>query len=1090
MCSKSEILEFWNDKCESSKENFDALLHKNITPFIGAGMSVSFGYSTWGGFLNDIISSFPDDDVCEFQTLLDNKEYLLLAEKIDVYLNNGIVEKVRERFMRSKIKQPRDNYVKLLKRMKIQGFITTNYDSVVETQYGNPKLKIVLPGNINNAITLDRNNTPYILKLHGSYDNPNSIILTEQQYTRQYKNSSDFINVFKYFWACKTFLFIGCGLEKDYLIEQINSLAGSQTDIWHYAIVEMPKTENRRKKKEVELTRLKIRPIWYPNGQHNSVYAILSLLYENKSNLLDSEMNNSELKEKLIQQSNNYIDTVAKQAYEKGMQNVICQAILEQCNPLGRNKFKLEDISLKIETFDEQCLFVIDGEPGTGKSTLISLLYQEELDRLYEVIPVLIDLHYYDGYKNDIALAQLKGHLSLIDEVINSGEKVLFFIDGLNRYKRANDSLQKEICVRITDWKRNKNVYFVYSIGDMPANNYPPFIIDAHIGVLPRSKNKIVLKAIDVRKKEFNRLLKNILSFYSIQPVVNADEHKQSRNDSMNDNFTTCCKRVSGNYVEFRTVNFLANAYLVYNEALFKQPIGEIYTQYYLEKLGYEELLKTAEYVANFMLNKFIQPCSSSYYMVYKSPTMRDFLFAYYYVELLKRGDIEKLKIFDCIFTPCINRFVLDFITKDLLTEVTIMDQIRSRFSVFTLQQKNQVVYLIGRLKTDQAKQEASTFLQELYTKELKRFESKQGNITQSMYFRTIGVSMIYLGNLSQEDDFYFKLIYNPYMRKINRNFHMIYYTTESYKIGEDLKLSSVNCSGKDINALYQFLYRSITTGKDKAKRCLNIITLLNLVVYDHYYNKMNDKNFNPYGFNKLIEALRTDDSITNQILKDYILNVGNYLLEKNVYTTVLERTYQLKRIQRAGWLEPGRDINKKEEPESVADHTWGCCQLAFMFLTENMRDCDFMDQNDFKYEKIYSRERIILLLLFHDLPEVCTGDKSSLRKNKKDKELESQCICSMEVLDSFPYFHSFHDMSKYWNEYEAHKTFNARIAYDIDKLEPLVQFYMYRNLLPMETCELEKEKWINDVNTKLKTNFGRNLFAFIRRHFLDETFA
>ena len=50
------------------------------------------------------------------------------------------------------------------------------------------------------------------------------------------------------------------------------------------------------------------------------------------------------------------------------------------------------------------------------------------------------------------------------------------------------------------------------------------------------------------------------------------------------------------------------------------------------------------------------------------------------------------------------------------------------------------------------------------------------------MLFRTAGVSLIYLKSYEHENEFYHILIYDKNVRELNRNFHIIYYSTKGYK--------------------------------------------------------------------------------------------------------------------------------------------------------------------------------------------------------------------------------------------------------------------------------------------------------------------
>ena len=92
-----------------------------VTPFIGAGMSVDFGYPTWDGFLDRAIREEVDDArQGELQALRTQKEFLPLAEKLDAYTNGGAGELIAAVFHESKMKPveaPEDHYCRLLQKI-------------------------------------------------------------------------------------------------------------------------------------------------------------------------------------------------------------------------------------------------------------------------------------------------------------------------------------------------------------------------------------------------------------------------------------------------------------------------------------------------------------------------------------------------------------------------------------------------------------------------------------------------------------------------------------------------------------------------------------------------------------------------------------------------------------------------------------------------------------------------------------------------------------------------------------------------------------------------------------------------------------
>ncbi|HEX2282866.1 MAG TPA: HD domain-containing protein, partial [Thermomicrobiales bacterium] len=151
-----------------------------------------------------------------------------------------------------------------------------------------------------------------------------------------------------------------------------------------------------------------------------------------------------------------------------------------------------------------------------------------------------------------------------------------------------------------------------------------------------------------------------------------------------------------------------------------------------------------------------------------------------------------------------------------------------------------------------------------------------------------------------------------------------------------------------------------------------------------------------------------------------------------------------LKRVKRQGWLDRGVD-----EPESVADHSWGVALLAWALSSER----DDLDGN-----------RVLLLGLVHDLPEALAGDTTPF-----DSERDSAGLIAARHFERVPEYSEELDRQKRalesdaleemlaglsgsladdirsaWWEYELAETAEARFVKQIDKLETAMQAERY----------------------------------------------
>ena len=287
---REDLQTFWKETDEkyglNSLGNLQDLMGVGeVTPFLGAGMSVDFGYPTWDGFLDRAIREEVNDARQEeLQALRDQKEFLPLAEKLDTYTNGGAGELIAAVFHESKMKPveaPEDHYCRLLQKMGVHTYVTTNYDRVIEAHV--PGIGVFLPTTLRKIEEIteqDRRRTPYLLKLHGSYERPESLVLTERQYRENYPEDASAVNpaVLRHLWQNKVLLFLGCSLEKDYMVERMEAMSRENRAVHHFAVMGLPETEAQLREKARALRHLKIRPIWYPQGQHACVRLILSLL--------------------------------------------------------------------------------------------------------------------------------------------------------------------------------------------------------------------------------------------------------------------------------------------------------------------------------------------------------------------------------------------------------------------------------------------------------------------------------------------------------------------------------------------------------------------------------------------------------------------------------------------------------------------------------------------------------------------------------------------------------------------------------------------------------------------------------------------
>ncbi|OGI12603.1 hypothetical protein A3K64_00945 [Candidatus Micrarchaeota archaeon RBG_16_36_9] len=155
----------------------------------------------------------------------------------------------------------------------------------------------------------------------------------------------------------------------------------------------------------------------------------------------------------------------------------------------------------------------------------------------------------------------------------------------------------------------------------------------------------------------------------------------------------------------------------------------------------------------------------------------------------------------------------------------------------------------------------------------------------------------------------------------------------------------------------------------------------------------------------------------------------------------------KLKRIPRTGWK-----IKKIKNPESVADHSFRTALLGMVLSDlENM-----------------NTEKIMRMLLLHDIEESVSGDINAVYKAKMNKEYlkEKQERALQVVYSSLP-GNLRNEYLSLWKEMEECKTREAKFCRDVDKLEMMIQASDYededkRNRKKLSEFWSEKFKDIN----------------------------
>ena len=296
MLSEREILDLLGPNPHNADHLRDLTVQlatsSGILPFVGAGMSVPFGFPQWGEFLLKVAAAAVVDMTGQVKSRLDASPPQYEEAAADV-LNALGARKFQDllaaQFGDRAIAGKRlAGAVTELVKFPCGPIVTTNFDGVLEAvfQQANITLKVCSHSEAARGFEALQQRQPFLLKLHGSWDEPDSRILTLDEYQKAYGGDTGEQIVFGpsipgllfTILSGRCCLFLGCSLHQDRMVQRLKAIAHGIKTLVHYAIVEQPAKPEEFAVRAAELSGQGIRPIWYPHGGHDLIQPLLSYL--------------------------------------------------------------------------------------------------------------------------------------------------------------------------------------------------------------------------------------------------------------------------------------------------------------------------------------------------------------------------------------------------------------------------------------------------------------------------------------------------------------------------------------------------------------------------------------------------------------------------------------------------------------------------------------------------------------------------------------------------------------------------------------------------------------------------------------------
>ena len=269
----------------------EAQRNGTLSPFVGAGLSVPFGYRQWGGVLMELAENIIDDSrkaLALTQIKEGNyeeaagiilEEYPFMLDQFPDLVSPDILASCPDEKKRTSAAW----VLPYLFRREL--VMTTNFDRVLEECYlscQNTAIPTVTPVNRDRLAQLQLNQELCLLKLHGDIGREavsiDDLVFTKEQYEAHYAEGSTLVSVLTQRFTNRRMLFWGCSLSSDRTMRVLGQVVKDQKGIRHFAILGCKKSEISTRMKELQA--LGILPIFYDDSNHDAVRVILERLLE------------------------------------------------------------------------------------------------------------------------------------------------------------------------------------------------------------------------------------------------------------------------------------------------------------------------------------------------------------------------------------------------------------------------------------------------------------------------------------------------------------------------------------------------------------------------------------------------------------------------------------------------------------------------------------------------------------------------------------------------------------------------------------------------------------------------------------------
>lgn len=714
--------------------------------------------------------------------------------------------------------------------------------------------------------------------------------------------------------------------------------------------------------------------------------------------------------------------------------------------------------------------FWVEGPPGTGKTSLLSVLYWYFLEQRGRdkdsPLPVFINLHRYNELTprsgdsspmEDQAVTALRRHLEPLAAIIEEDPTfpLLVIVDGYDAYSRYRDQTSSALF----DLLRKSKHWQI--IGSREQAGQSSSYVDTS-GV----QAAVSLAAIKSDGPIFPGLIDSFL-------IIMAPGGEPALGETLRQ----LIKKWKLKTVDLFTLSLVFDQAKNIRNVSSKDLSGllEDYCQKFLRRRlstldSKSELLERAGSIAFSYAVKQTKTIPEKgetlWELVNRHATICDYLAARHLIQDLVKnaeGNAKKtISTLRYVFTHRVNRFCKELLNRDQATQLQVVKAIdgvlkRDKGHAYA---KAQACYLAGRVDDDQARiyaREVLTRFRDLLRKKPLQQDTETQIKMSRLVMRTLYISLGWLGEKSAHQQYIETLLSDRESDMFNRGFHLEYYGDQAYTPAQ--MLASEDRLGPCPKTFDQLLLNLTDEGSPMFD--IELYTLCSLAQHRHAAGKL-DQGYRERLMTTIDDLLRRH-KVNNTTLRNYVTMIRKHLGHKNFHIgRIFDDYYQIKRVKRTGWVTRGIP-----DCESVADHSYGAYLLALYLLPDSWKS---ESPND-KYDK----PTIMNMLLIHDLAEAITGDVLPRDSNEESKRREREVYEEIALLGTYEGLARMREIGELWKDFEAQVSLNARVAKDLDKLENLVQLWVYKKA----KREIQDyDNWAQELIEAVNTEPGRQVLG------------